>query len=546
MPISHILPGCSELERLKYSLEYSQILVDVTNTVIAKRNLSELAQELSNELHHFFNLDFVSLDLFDPDQQKLHCYTADFQEKAVYLTQDLPLDSALIKSTINGKKGNSQKISLIDCRDPALLDKTDPYIAHMLDINLTYFSLLPLVFNNKILGVLRLGTNNLAVFSTANVELLNQVTARIAIGLDNALAYEEISRLKDRLLNENQYLTEKIRHFENFDEIISESPLMADVLEQVEMVANSDCTVLILGETGTGKELIARAIHKLSNRNSHAMVKMNCAAIPSGLMESDLFGHEKGAFTGATAQRTGRFELAHNGTLFLDEVGDIPLELQPKLLRVLQEREIERVGGSKVIPVNVRLIAATNCDLQQMVIDKQYRSDLYYRLNVFPIVIPPLRERPEDIPLLAKFFTKKIAGRMNRHIDSIPADQLKQLSRLPWTGNVRELENIIERAVILTRGNVLNLQLEGLEPAPAPKTKKSSIVPLATGTVKKSPSRLVDDDESERQQILQVLRETNGIVAGPKGAAERLGLKRTTLLSRMQRLGISVKDINES
>lgn len=395
--------------------------------------------------------------------------------------------------------------------------------------------------------MLCLGSTDDAVFTDANLELLSHIAARISIALDNALAYEEISRLKDNLLHENQYLTEEIRNFESFDEIIGQSEAMSAVLDQVAMVADSDCTVLILGETGTGKELIARAIHKLSQRNSRTMVKVNCAAIPSGLLESDLFGHEKGSFTGATAPRIGRFEQADRSTLFLDEVGDIPLELQPKLLRVLQEREIERLGSSRVIPVDVRLIAATNCNLHQMVIDKAYRSDLYYRLNVFPIVIPPLRDRPEDIAPLVKFFTKSIAKRMNRHIESVPAETIALLSKLPWPGNVRELQNVIERAVILTKGPVLNLQPQELhyhlapmsvKPAPRPLKQKSSLKPKSIP--------LVDDNEAERQEIIRILKETNGIVAGPKGAAEKLGLKRTTLLSRMQRLSISVKDILES
>ena len=289
-----------------------------------------------------------------------------------------------------------------------------------------------------------------------------------------------------------------------------------------EMVAQSDSTVLILGETGTGKELIARAIHNLSGRNNRRMVKMNCAAMPAGLLESDLFGHERGAFTGASAQRIGRFELADKSSLFLDEVGDMPLELQPKLLRVLQEQEFERLGSNKIIQTDVRLIAATNRDLKKMVADREFRSDLYYRLNVFPIHLPPLRERPEDIPLLAKAFTFKIARRLGRNIDSIPAETLRILSNMEWPGNVRELENVIERAVLLTRGNVLQLSLPDIA-LPEPETPPAATV-------------VAQEGEDEYQLIVRVLKETNGVVAGPKGAAQRLGLKRTTLLSRMKRL----------
>ncbi len=299
---------------------------------------------------------------------------------------------------------------------------------------------------------------------------------------------------------------------------------MYSVLKQVEMVAQSDSTVLILGETGTGKELIARAIHNLSGRNARRMVKMNCAAMPAGLLESDLFGHERGAFTGASTQRIGRFELADKSSLFLDEVGDMPLELQPKLLRVLQEQEFERLGSNKLIQTDVRLIAATNRDLKKMVADREFRNDLYYRLNVFPIHLPPLRERPEDIPLLVKAFTFKIARRMGRNIDSIPAEALRTLSSMEWPGNVRELENVVERAVLLTRGNVLQLSLPDIAPL------MPSTPPVAT--------EVAQDGEDEYQLIMRVLKETNGVVAGPKGAAQRLGLKRTTLLSRMKRLGI--------
>lgn len=359
----------------------------------------------------------------------------------------------------------------------------------------------------------------------SEVDEAGTLTERVAIAVDNALAYQEIHRLKERLVDENLALTEQLNNVDSeFGEIIGRSEAMYSVLKQVEMVAQSDSTVLILGETGTGKELIARAIHNLSGRNNRRMVKMNCAAMPAGLLESDLFGHERGAFTGASAQRIGRFELADKSSLFLDEVGDMPLELQPKLLRVLQEQEFERLGSNKIIQTDVRLIAATNRDLKKMVADREFRSDLYYRLNVFPIHLPPLRERPEDIPLLAKAFTFKIARRLGRNIDSIPAETLRTLSNMEWPGNVRELENVIERAVLLTRGNVLQLSLPDIA-LPEPETPPAATV-------------VAQEGEDEYQLIVRVLKETNGVVAGPKGAAQRLGLKRTTLLSRMKRLGI--------
>ena len=323
--------------------------------------------------------------------------------------------------------------------------------------------------------------------------------------------------------------------------IVTRSPLMLRLLEQARLVAQSDVSVLINGQSGTGKEIFAQAIHNASPRNSKPFIAINCGALPEQLLESELFGHARGAFTGAVSNREGLFQAAEGGTLFLDEIGDLPLELQPKLLRVLQEREIERLGGSRTIPVNVRVIAATNRDLWQMVEDRQFRSDLFYRLNVFPLELPPLRDRPEDIPLLAKHFTQKMARHMNRAIDAIPTEALRQLMSWDWPGNVRELENVIERAVLLTRGNSLNLHLN---------VRQSRLLPTLNedSALRSSMAQLLhpttpENDEEERQRIVQVLRETNGIVAGPRGAATRLGMKRTTLLSRMQRLGISVREV---
>jgi formate hydrogenlyase transcriptional activator len=346
------------------------------------------------------------------------------------------------------------------------------------------------------------------------------------MAVENALAYREISALKARLQEENVYLQEEIRQQHNFKEIIGGSPALKQVLRQVETVASTDSTVLILGETGTGKELIARAIHNLSTRRERTLVKLNCAAIPTGLLESELFGHEKGAFTGAINQRLGRFELAHKGTLFLDEVGDIPLELQPKLLRVLQEQEFERLGSTRTQKVDVRLIAATNVNLEQLVADKQFRSDLYYRLNVFPIVIPPLRERREDIPVLTRWFTQKFASRMRKPIHSIPARTLSALADYHWPGNVRELENLIERAVILSPGPELQVAL--------PELRASAVAAVAEVT-----NQSLNFEEAERAHILRVLCDTNWIIGGPRGAASRLGLNRSTLRSKMSKLGIT-------
>ncbi|AZU48277.1 ATPase AAA [Aeromonas hydrophila] len=382
-------------------------------------------------------------------------------------------------------------------------------------------------------------------FADLDISLLEQVAARTAIAMNNVQAQQEISNTTGA--REKTLRVDGPAPQGDFANIIYQSAVMEKVLEKVKLVAQSDCTVLILGETGTGKELIAQAIHALSARHDHEMVKVNCAAIPTGLIESDLFGHEKGAFTGALTQRIGRFERAHKGTLFLDEVGDMPLDLQPKLLRVLQEHELERVGNSNPIAIDVRLVAATNCDLLSMVKNKRFRSDLYYRLNVFPIELPPLRERREDIPLLVNFFIKKIAKRMRRTITSIPADAMKMLVSLPWYGNIRELENIIERAVVMTRGHVLNLSPDELLPLKGFHKIETLVYDEPARELFREPlPALPQGDEAqgedERVSIIRALKACNGIVAGERGAAQRLGMKRTTLLSKMKRLGISAKD----
>ncbi len=342
----------------------------------------------------------------------------------------------------------------------------------------------------------------------------------MAIALDNARAYREIAELRDKLAEEKLYLEDEIRSELNFEEIVGESASLKRTLAQAKTVATSDATVLVLGETGTGKELIARAIHRMSMRSKGSFIKVNCAAIPTGLLESELFGHERGAFTGAISQKVGRLELAHEGTLLLDEIGDISMDLQPKLLRVLQDHEFERLGGTRTIHVNVRLIAATNRDLAKSVAEREFRSDLYYRLNVFPIRVPPLRERTKDIPLLVRYFVQKFSRRMNRNIETIPAETMNALVGWDWPGNVRELENFIERSVILTEGSVLRVPLSELRPIYESENE---------GTLR----------EFERDHIVHALRESGGVIAGPRGAAARLGLKRTTLQSRMQKLGIS-------
>jgi formate hydrogenlyase transcriptional activator len=374
--------------------------------------------------------------------------------------------------------------------------------------------------------VLVVASLQVETFPQKDAHLLQHVANQIAIAVENAIAFGQIVDKANKLSEEKLYLQDEIRTEYNFEEIIGESAGLKRILEQVQIAAPTDSTILIQGETGTGKELIARAIHNLSARRERTLVKVNCAAIPMGLLESELFGHEKGAFTGAIAQRIGRFELANGGTLFLDEVGDIPLELQHKLLRVLQEQEFERLGSARTIHVDVRLVAATNADLTEKVGEKQFRQDLYYRLNVFPITIPPLRERKEDIPLLVRYFAQKYARRMKKPIDTIPTKAMKALVDYHWPGNVRELENVIERAVILSRGSELEISLSEFKELTKPVPASSS-------------DGLFTLEQAEREHILRALGETDWVIGGPAGAAARLGMKRTTLQSLMRKLGIA-------
>lgn len=541
MPIDFHLPDGGikpdQYDALRRERDHLQILVDVTNAVLSTLQVDDLVDEVANALLRYLDIHFVDLNLFDADMSVVeshallvHADGVRKRELAQFSLEHLPARSEVM----------ARRAVVYDYPQMVLLGQEHRHVRDLLAQGFRAICVLPLFSEKQVLGALMLAHTGEAPYFSLNLQLLQQIAARISLSLDNALAYQQISRLKDRLARENLLLTEEIRNYESFDEIIGQSQCMSDVLDQVRMVADTDSSVLIQGETGTGKELIARAIHNLSPRQKRRMVTMNSAAIPAGLLESDLFGHEKGAFTGANAQRVGRFEMAHQGTLFLDEIGDIPLELQPKLLRVLQEREFERLGGQKVISVDVRVIAATSCDLPQMIADRRYRSDLYYRLNVFPIHVPPLRERPEDIPLLARFFVQKFARRLKRNIEHIPPGTLERLSRHRWPGNVRELQNVIERAVILSRGPELNLPMADLQLAAATMVKRQAPAPVV-----EAPIALDGTTESDRERILRVLKESNGIVAGPKGAAARLGLKRTTLLSRMQRMGISVKSLDE-
>jgi len=494
-----------------------RLLLDVNNAVVSTLDLHELLTAISSCLRRTLQHEYTSLTLYDPEAKQLRLYALDFPTGKGLVQENLlaPLDSS-----VSGAVFTSRRPQLVTAADLQRFpsEMTQRHYSEGIQSS----CVLPLISRNGVLGTLILGSLRENAFTQEDLEFLNQVAGQIAIAVENAVAFREIATLKDKLSEEKLYLEDEIRTAYNFDEIIGESPALKRALKQVEIVAPTDSAVLILGETGTGKELIARALHNLSGRREHTFVKLNCAAIPTGLLESELFGHERGAFTGAIAQKIGRFELAHRGTLFLDEIGDIPLELQPKLLRVLQEQEFERLGSTRTIRVDVRLVAATHRDLAQMSANKEFRSDLYYRLNVFPLTLPPLRDRPQDILPLVRYFTQKYARRMNKRIETIPAETIAALSRYSWPGNVRELENFIERAVILSPGLILQVPLAEL------KTPMKEHAPQAMTLV-----------EAEREHITQVLRETKGVVGGPNGAAVRLGMKRTTLQSKMRKLGIT-------
>ena len=487
--------------------------------------------------------DAVAVSLVDSAAGTSRLYVLDFPQGKGFIKEERVL-------TITGAAK-----SVLETLKPEVVNNADPsevppeIYDEVVAEGLKSTCLIPLVNRGRALGILTIARTTEAPFTPHNVEFLTQAAGQIAIAIENALAYDEISELKDKLAQEKLYLEEEIRSEMNFENIVGNSPTLKHVLELVETVAPNDSTVLLLGETGTGKELIARAIHDRSRRKDRTFVKLNCAAIPTGLLESELFGHEKGAFTGAIAQKLGRFELADQGTLFLDEVGDIPTEIQPKLLRALQEREFERLGSTHTRKVNVRLVAATNRDLEQMIANKEFRSDLYYRLNVFPIRIPPLRERKEDIPLLVSYFVQKFAKQMQKRIEAISPPVMKGLTAWDWPGNIRELENFVERAVILTRGKSLEAPLGELrklnteEPATAARgSGQQDIARIVKETLhalngNKTPAD--DRTQKQREEIVRALAETKGRVGGADGAAARMGINRTTLLSRIKKFGIN-------
>ena len=509
----------SAQQQLAREHHISRLLLDVNNAVISKLDLRELFAAITACLHQVMQFAYISLALYDRESNQLRIHALDFPQGRGLMHEDIlvPLETAP-----SGMAFISRKPVLLRSIDP---ERFPSAVARMLITEgIRSTCSVPMISHDQALGTLSVGSLHEAAFTEEDARVLTQVANQIAMAVENALAYRQIADLKDKLSEEKLYLQDEIRSEHNFEEIIGQSPALKAILKQLETVAPTDSTVLIQGETGTGKELIARAIHNLSARRERTLVKINCAAIPTGLLESELFGHEKGAFTGAIGQRVGRFELAHRGTLFLDEVGDIPLELQPKLLRVLQEQEFERLGSARTIHVDARLVAATNTDLTEKVGEKQFRQDLYYRLNVFPITIPPLRERKEDIPLLVRYFAQKYARRMKKPIDTIPTKAMTALTEYHWPGNVRELENFLERAVILSRGAELQIALAEFKP-------RTKLAPAA-------PSGFATLEHAEREHIVRALGETDWVIGGAAGAAARLGLKRTTLQSRMRKLGI--------
>jgi formate hydrogenlyase transcriptional activator len=509
----------SYLTQAKYLRERDrlQLLFDVTNSLVSKLSRDALFSAVADLLSKVVTCDVAALALLDKKTGELFL-------SGLHTAGQIPIDIDTIRALPDGLPSGEA----LSTGKPVLVEVQDfprfpsPVFKLWVDAGLYCGCSIPLVTPNSVLGTIELGRKTRQPFTREDVDLLIQVAHQIAIALENSLAYRELAEMKERLAIEKSYLENDIRTDQNLGDMLGESLAFQAVLKSLQIVAPTDATVLILGETGTGKELIARAIHDLSGRNKNSFVKVNCAAIPASLLESELFGHEKGAFTGAVTQRLGRFELAHQGTLFLDEIAEIPLELQSKLLRAIQEQEFERLGASRTIHTDIRFIAASNRNLKAMVERGDFRSDLYYRLHVFPLPVPPLRERREDIPLLTRYFTQKFAQHMGRRIDAISPAAMDMLVRYEWPGNIRELQNVIERSVVLTKGRILELAMPEVGSGFSAAARKSGIEIMA-----------------ERERILQALKDAKCIVGGPNGAAARLGLKRTTLQARMRKLGIA-------
>jgi formate hydrogenlyase transcriptional activator len=499
-----------------------RLILDISNTIVANLDLQDLLHAVAATLRKALQCDGAAITVADTQAGYLRFHTVDFPESVGVARPGFLMP---IEGTLLGEMFKTGKPAL---HSPANGIGADEVASPE---GIRFGCAVPLCSRNRTLGTLSVGRREPPPFTERDLELLVQLSTQVAIALDNSIAWGQVNDLKNQLAREKVYLEDEIRSELHFREIVGKTKALREILQQVEVVAPTDSTVLIYGETGTGKEAIARAIHDLSARKPKAFVKLNCAALPTGLMESELFGHEKGAFTGAISQRIGRFELANGGSVFLDEIGEIPLEVQPKLLRVLQEREFERLGGSRTFRTDARLIAATNRDLEAIVGEQKFRSDLYYRLNVFPIRLPPLRERAADIPLLVRHFVHQFARRMGKTIETIPSETMDALVRYHWPGNIRELQNVVERAVILTPGSVLNVAVGEL-------TSRSKQSPAPKPRVRKDMQSVLD--ETERRHIIQALEEANWVIAGPDGAAARLGMKRSTLHARMQKLGVQI------
>ena len=509
-----------EKEKASRALEEQQSLVAISRELSSCLELEKLLLVILSSLQSIARYDRAVLSLLDEDGKNVYRY-GDAQEREPFVNHGTTIP---VEQSLSARAIQTRSVAFLTTAD--LRGMKGPLAKAMYEGGVRSVCSVPLVAGNQIWGALNPSSMVEHAFGPSEVEYLQQVANQIAAALHNAHAYREIAQLKDRLAQEKHYLEYEIRSANRSDDIVGNSPALKRVLDYAAIVADTDSTVLITGETGTGKERIARLIHSMSRRKERNFIKVNCAAIPTGLLESELFGHEKGAFTGAVSQKIGRLELADKGTLMLDEIGEIPLELQPKLLRVLQDQEFERLGGTKTIRVDVRLIAATNRDLVRAVEEKEFRGDLFYRLHVFPLHLPALRERREDIPMLVRHFVEKCAARLHKRIDIIPNEAVEAMMHWQWPGNIRELENFIERSVILSEGNRLNPPLAELREEISRQPSDSD------GTLR----------DREREHIIEILRQTRGALSGPSGAAARLGLKRTTLQYKMQRLGISRTD----
>lgn len=503
-------------DELRSERDRLQLLLELTSQIASNFELRDLLRTVAATVRRVMRCDGVAIHLPDEERCCLRIFALDCQNR-----KNVTADNYWLEESSSGEYISE----VFRTRKPAVNTQGWPnYDPEISEEAPRCGCSVPLISKNQVLGVMELWRREDHSFTQEDVNFLMQIANHVAIAIENALAFGEIKGLKNKLAREKLYLEDEIRSEQGFEEIIGRSAVIRSVLRKIETVAPTDSTVLIYGETGTGKELIARAIHERGPRRPNAFVKLNCAAIPTGLLESELFGHERGAFTGAITQRIGRFELADRGTAFLDEIGEIALELQPKLLRVLQEREFERLGSTRTLKTDARLIAATNRDLAACVEEQKFRADLFYRLNVFPIFVPPLRERPEDIPLLVRHFVQYFARRMNRTIDTIPSETMDALVRHSWPGNIRELQNLIERSVIVSPGPALHVPLTGLHSGNSPSQNGSKQRTL---------------EEAEREHILATLKETKWRVSGAGGAAVRLGMNRSTLQFRMKKLGIA-------